>query len=831
MLTPLFNQLQIIAWILFLFSFAFDILCVQNESNYSRFVNSSAPQKRWPNKEIKEIPVLKKPRFKCDFTSQCWKLWVLEPACSDGYLKLQGPRPGYIRVSFRGSNSCPNNSLSFSLGWLWASASGNSREIRRCREMWTCLVPLKAILPSKLVRRWLDVVVSTNKNSTEDSIQVDFPFTISLRTNHSEKKNKAQIRRYKFAQKVIRWAEGFGHKDNVHHTKRGSEKLPLSDSSVSEPVKSKLFSTQEDVDVQLEFTPIRVSRFKKIIQRLSRPIYQKLSNNDRNIRTTFTLKHTLENFKKQNTTRKSQTHYNDLRNLTWEHNRDSKQVKLDKNHSSLPVLSSAQPVEKAKSLSVGNTLLKTLTLLLHRDKGKSNISNLTTHRIDYDEKQINFSTHNFKTGQISLSSQTERSFNQTPFSYTVVSNPDKTLIGDLVNLQEIQMPPEYLNDQKQAAMASSTDEKPALLNHSIASYPNLNPHHNYSSIESTREGHHSSSTLTHKAIPTRLQHSGKLSMGSGLRVKRSIRGVDDDEAADIAVLMNGESKEDRKKIATMIASDFESTAGLSNPVVTRKHWKGGSSSKISRAKDNAIREMDHLINVLEDEEVKVSSNLPVGDGDQEDLLVEIGSQAHLAKMRHQIKTKMRKLEHAKKALNKANLLSLSANVEDMGKIVPGEIIVEKNELKATVSDLESSLQRLRDRYSDLIKEKGNTPDEFRKLNGVVTIDPVWSLWSAWSSCSADCTKGGYSFRRRSCDTMPSVPCPGSNFDMKMCNQIACEGHWIAWGNWGPCSVTCGKGVRARSRVCVGGHQDSTASCPGRPAHSIVCDQLPCPTVS
>ena len=28
-----------------------------------------------------------------------------------------------------------------------------------------------------------------------------------------------------------------------------------------------------------------------------------------------------------------------------------------------------------------------------------------------------------------------------------------------------------------------------------------------------------------------------------------------------------------------------------------------------------------------------------------------------------------------------------------------------------------------------------------------------------------------------------------------------NGHWGRWGSWGECSVTCGKGVHSRTRVC------------------------------
>lgn len=48
------------------------------------------------------------------------------------------------------------------------------------------------------------------------------------------------------------------------------------------------------------------------------------------------------------------------------------------------------------------------------------------------------------------------------------------------------------------------------------------------------------------------------------------------------------------------------------------------------------------------------------------------------------------------------------------------------------------------------------------------------------------------------------------------------GEWGAWGSWSSCSVSCGGGVSARSRSCIGG------GCAGANSQSRTCNSLACP---
>ena len=72
-------------------------------------------------------------------------------------------------------------------------------------------------------------------------------------------------------------------------------------------------------------------------------------------------------------------------------------------------------------------------------------------------------------------------------------------------------------------------------------------------------------------------------------------------------------------------------------------------------------------------------------------------------------------------------------------------------------------------------------------------------WSEWSSCSTSC-KGGLKRRTRFC-TEPKLggdPCNGAKSETKKCNEnIACVCD-TDWKDWGPCSLTCGKGFQIRN---------------------------------
>jgi len=91
------------------------------------------------------------------------------------------------------------------------------------------------------------------------------------------------------------------------------------------------------------------------------------------------------------------------------------------------------------------------------------------------------------------------------------------------------------------------------------------------------------------------------------------------------------------------------------------------------------------------------------------------------------------------------------------------------------------------------------------------IDGKYGEWSSWNLCSKSCD-GGLHTRVRKCDS----PSPenggksciekkeGNPTDTKPCNKFSCDadGGFTEWGEWSPCSKTCGDGRIERRRTCT-----------------------------
>ncbi|XP_064610343.1 uncharacterized protein LOC135474710 [Liolophura sinensis] len=107
----------------------------------------------------------------------------------------------------------------------------------------------------------------------------------------------------------------------------------------------------------------------------------------------------------------------------------------------------------------------------------------------------------------------------------------------------------------------------------------------------------------------------------------------------------------------------------------------------------------------------------------------------------------------------------------------------------------------------------------------------WSNWSPWSSCSVTCGTVGEKMRRRQCqnDPLTGVTCQGEDTDTKTCKPelLSCPEttSWGAWEDWGPCTFSCGDGVRTRERSCV--VSDPGLHCPGDSAQTEPCNLQSC----
>ncbi|XP_073787977.1 adhesion G protein-coupled receptor B2 isoform X28 [Danio rerio] len=116
-------------------------------------------------------------------------------------------------------------------------------------------------------------------------------------------------------------------------------------------------------------------------------------------------------------------------------------------------------------------------------------------------------------------------------------------------------------------------------------------------------------------------------------------------------------------------------------------------------------------------------------------------------------------------------------------------------------------------------------------------DPAAEEWSQWSVCSLTCGQG-WQVRSRSCVSSPyGTLCSGPLRETRLCNNTAtCPGEpqhqavhglWEEWSSWSLCSVTCGRGSRTRSRICVLPQHDSTG-CGGPEVQTKLCNIAVCP---
>uniref|UniRef100_A0A8C5F0R6 PROP n=1 Tax=Gouania willdenowi TaxID=441366 RepID=A0A8C5F0R6_GOUWI len=88
------------------------------------------------------------------------------------------------------------------------------------------------------------------------------------------------------------------------------------------------------------------------------------------------------------------------------------------------------------------------------------------------------------------------------------------------------------------------------------------------------------------------------------------------------------------------------------------------------------------------------------------------------------------------------------------------------------------------------------------------VDGAWGQWGPWTGCSLSCG-GGEKLRKRLCDNPPpeggARGCVGVAEQQKACNTQQCTGDsggpWWSWSQWSVCSVSCGGGQQARSRLC------------------------------
>ncbi|OCT77930.1 thrombospondin-2 [Xenopus laevis] len=121
-----------------------------------------------------------------------------------------------------------------------------------------------------------------------------------------------------------------------------------------------------------------------------------------------------------------------------------------------------------------------------------------------------------------------------------------------------------------------------------------------------------------------------------------------------------------------------------------------------------------------------------------------------------------------------------------------------------------------------------------KCDNRIRQDGGWSHWSPWSACSVTCGIGNIT-RIRLCNSpkpqLGGKNCTGTGRETKQCEGIPCpiNGKWGPWSPWSSCTVTCGGGLRERSRLCNNPKpQYGGKKCGGDPKEKEMCNKQDCP---
>ncbi|KAL9971012.1 hypothetical protein ACROYT_G023488 [Oculina patagonica] len=110
-------------------------------------------------------------------------------------------------------------------------------------------------------------------------------------------------------------------------------------------------------------------------------------------------------------------------------------------------------------------------------------------------------------------------------------------------------------------------------------------------------------------------------------------------------------------------------------------------------------------------------------------------------------------------------------------------------------------------------------------------------WTKWSDCSHSCG-GGLQHRERDCvppKYQRDMSCENDKKESRLCRSEPCpiDGKYNDWSPWSPCSVTCGIGMKNRTRACRSpepqfGGKSCEEQALGSSMEATQCYLTPCP---
>ena len=106
--------------------------------------------------------------------------------------------------------------------------------------------------------------------------------------------------------------------------------------------------------------------------------------------------------------------------------------------------------------------------------------------------------------------------------------------------------------------------------------------------------------------------------------------------------------------------------------------------------------------------------------------------------------------------------------------------------------------------------------------------PFYTAWQS-SECSASCG-GGFEAQSRSCANLAKGLedyCTEETTRLVACNEHACPA-WSEWGEYGPCTRTCGVGKKNRKRTCQNGFVGQKGCNVGSSVDEATCNTDACP---